>query len=343
MGASISGLDLDYGYRVGYRRAGQLSIRWVPVGMPRILRGLERCVFFLYGHNPQTGNLSGPGATGFFVSRASRTLAGLFHIYAVSNRHAVVNYPCIRVNWGETGTRIIECDPTEWVWSDTDDLAALDVTDMILADDGRSVWGGELSSNNQWSFVTKDLASHHIVGIGDQTVMLGLFTDHARGARNVPVGRFGNLAALPDDTMPVSLGSRDDLARPAFLNDMRSRSGFSGSPVWIFKTPYDDMNEIGIGGVMQVARRPSAFLKLLGVHRGQFREETTIGLLEGSRALQSGDNIDIASSMTVVIPAWEIDMLLDKNAFEHQRLTRDLRDDRVKEAQGFYETSKSLE
>ena len=342
-GVSIRDLEFSYGYRTAHSRDGRISRRWVPVGVPRIRRGLEQCVFFLYGHHPQTGQVCGPGATGFFVARESRTLAGSYHVYAVSNCHAIGDYPCIRVNWGENEVRLFECDPTEWIWSETDDLAAVDVTDLIMSTDGRPAAGSGLSWISEYNFVTRDFSFHHDVGIGDQTVMLGLFTNHAGGSRNVPVGRFGNLAALPDDSTPVRLGPNDRLARPAYLNDMRSRSGFSGSPVWVLRTPYDDMNELEFTGSSKLFHSRSSFFRLLGVHRGQFREQTTVRLLEDGRALQSGDDIEIASSMTVVIPSSEIVALLNKSMFEQQRIERDGRSDRIKAAQAWGETSRSLE
>ena len=42
--------------------------------MPRIAENLDRCVFFLFGHSPKTGQLIGPGATGFFVGKSSESL-----------------------------------------------------------------------------------------------------------------------------------------------------------------------------------------------------------------------------------------------------------------------------
>jgi len=111
---------------------------------------------------------------------------------------------------------------------------------------------------------------------------------------------------------------------------MRSRNGFSGSPVWVWRTPYDDMNRVGFNGREQLFHPRNAFLYLVGVHRGQFREQTTIRSAEAERALHSGDDIEIASSMTVIVPAWEITALLDKDTFKQKRVERDSRSERVK-------------
>lgn len=291
--------------------------------MPRIAKNLEACVFFLYGHNPMTGEIVGPGGTGFFVATCSKVLDNIFHVYAVSNRHVVQNSACIRVNRFGSGTELHEFDPSEWVWSEADDLAAIDVTDLIpynpWSDDGALA----NSAVHDYQLINQARAWSKDVGIGDQTVMLGLFADYTVPDRNVPVARFGFIAAVPDEKVPVSLWKGDLLARPAYLNDMRSRSGFSGSPVWVWRTPYDDMNEVGVNGLAQRFNPRNTLFGLLGIHRGQFRERTAVNFVEADRPLVSGDLIEVASAMTVVVPAWEIETLLQNERFQEQRSARD--------------------
>src|SRR5271167_688780 len=96
---------------------GRTTQRWVPVGMPRLRETFEKCAFYLFGHNPKTGDVIGPHATGFFVAKASVPLQHVWHIYAISNAHAVQDSPCIRVNLRFGGTRLIEFDPSEWIIS----------------------------------------------------------------------------------------------------------------------------------------------------------------------------------------------------------------------------------
>jgi hypothetical protein len=99
--------------------------------MPRLAHGMERCVFFAFGRNYKDGSLHGPGGTGFFACRESENLPFTFHIYAITNRHVAEKYANIRVNSSETTVEYWEYDPSDWVFSKTDDLAALDVTDQI--------------------------------------------------------------------------------------------------------------------------------------------------------------------------------------------------------------------
>jgi hypothetical protein len=67
-----------------------------------------------------------------------------------------------------------------------------------------------------------------------------------------------------------------------------------------------------------------SFLGLLGCHIGQFREPTTVWAAESQKILHSGDAVEVASAMTVVVPAWEISRLLDDDRLKAQRAVRDI-------------------
>ena len=303
---------------------GRRALRWVPVGMPHIPAELTRCVFFLYEHDPsQSGSFLGPGGTGFIVARQSYTIQRGFHFYGVTNRHVANPCSTIRLNTKSGSVRFIERDPSQWIWSETDDLAATDITDEFSPEEDE-VW-----CVPDYSFVDPLFYSSQ-VNIGDPTIMLGLFSDHDGGGdRNLPVGRFGNVAALPDPLVPVRLSRADKHVRPAFLNDMRSRSGFSGSPVWTWDMPYEDTSPPSHGGTSHIRRSQRPVLRLIGVHRGQFRESAAVLPSDKAPRRRAQKLVDVASSMTVVVPAWEITKLLDDRRFEAQRNARDARADRV--------------
>jgi hypothetical protein len=306
--------------------------------MPRLAHGMERCVFFAFGTNYKDGSSRGPGGTGFFIFRESENAPLTFHIYAVTNRHVAAEYPNIRINSSETSVQYWEYDPSDWVLSRTDDLAALDVTDQIEFSEDRGIpYQRPIDFVSERAFVSEKFGHDHHVGVGDETVMLGLLTQHDGGKVNLPVARFGNIAAVPNSLTPVQLSRRDGFVRPAWLNDCRSRGGFSGSPVWIWRSQFDDMNLYngpGLPASLFAKNQPAtySFLALLGCHRGQFYEETTIYAKGESsrpeRPLRSGDDIELASAMTVVVPAWEISNLLDYSQLKDQRDARDKRPER---------------
>jgi hypothetical protein len=74
--------------------------------------------------------------------------------------------------------------------------------------------------------------------------------------------------------------------------------------------------------------RENTFLMLLGVHAGQYPErvearkaDKTLG--ESDDIIRDRDKLKIPSSMTVVVPAWEIANLLQLPIFVDQRRERD--------------------
>lgn len=311
--------------------------------MPRLAKGMERCVFFAFGTDYRDGSPRGPGGTGFFMYRESASVPFTFHMYAVTNRHVAAEYPNIRINSSETSVRYWENDPADWIFSRTDDLAVLDVTDQIeFSEDHGVPYQRPIDFVSERAFVSEKFGHDHHVGVGDETIMLGLLSQHDGGKINLPVARFGNIAAVPNELNPVQLDHRDRFVRPAWLNDCRSRGGFSGSPVWVWRSQYDDMNLYngpGLPASLFAKNQPArySFLALLGCHRGQFPEETTVYAngesFSPKRPLISGDDIKLASAMTVVVPAWEISNVLDYSQLKDQRDERDRRPERQRYSQ----------
>jgi hypothetical protein len=165
--------------------------------------------------------------------------------------------------------------------------------------------------------------------------MTGLFADQHGGERNTPVARFGNLSLLADDHAPIE--QPNGVLRPSHLVDMRSRTGFSGSPVALYRIPGFDLSNIP--AKPQPLPRPGEFdlrlvpkfVALLGVHCGQYRDEVEVVRSppkhpQGEGApIHEGDELYIQSGMTIVVPAWRITELMNLEVFEVARKEREER------------------
>jgi hypothetical protein len=69
------------------------------------------------------------------------------------------------------------------------------------------------------------------VGEGDETFSVGLFSKHAGNGKNLPIIRMGNIAMISDEPVQTTqFGNMD-----AYLIEMRSIGGHSGSPVFVLK------------------------------------------------------------------------------------------------------------
>jgi hypothetical protein len=78
------------------------------------------------------------------------------------------------------------------------------------------------------------------VNVGDEVFFSGLFTLRMGERANVPILRFGTIAALIEEKIKTAYGYHD-----AFLIEARSIAGLSGSPVYVY-VPEDKRLSLGI-------------------------------------------------------------------------------------------------
>jgi len=204
--------------------------------MPTLRKELNDSVFYLYGRDPKTGKIVGPQGTGFLVARAGNTDWPTAHYYPISNWHVAVQggASIIRFNIKDGSTRYLEYDPSDWLFSpSSDDLAAVDITADIRETD-------QIFVQSEESFLTPEIIQEYGIGFGEDVFMIGMFASHHGGERNIPAARFGNLSMLATPAAPVLLENGSEQA--AHLVDMRSRGGFSGSPVLIYRVPTGDLS-----------------------------------------------------------------------------------------------------
>jgi hypothetical protein len=315
----------------------------VPVGMPRIRPELADSVFYLYRRNPKTGEKEGPCGTGCFVGRQA-TNSAFRHYYGVSNYHLThqIGATIIRINTVDGKTREIEYETEDWHFiPNGDDLSVVDFTD-----DWRE--GDQISVQMEGIFVTDEAIRRFEISAGEDVLMIGMFANHHGGKRNKPVVRSGNLAMTADPDAVVR--QPHGMNRPSHLVDMRSRTGFSGSPVLMYRTfsnslmnrnlynrdlLSDNSGYSGLNGAESaIARRKDWFIGLMGIHCGQFWDEAKIRKTppdEDSERLgdpiHEGDTIYIQSGMTIVVPASRIIDLLNLEVFAMARRKRDDRRD----------------
>lgn len=289
--------------------------KWIDTGMPRIPDGMLNSVFFLYKTREEAEGGINPGGTGFIVEvtydiDVGNCICVIRHFYAVTNWHVAKKdcYSVIRINSNDGSTDVFEFDPSDWHSDLTYDDVAIVRVDFDWKNHSVSAIPIELL------LPVEDLVNKHNIGLGDDVFMLGTFVDLDTKARNHPTARFGCISSMP---YPIGNES-DNLLRDTYLLDMRSRGGFSGSPVFVYRTPGSNLEHIlnnhKPGVLVNFDMKPKFFL--LGIHRGQFNEEMKI----------KGGNYDVIgkSGMTLVVPAWRVfellanheDIIKDRNKSE---------------------------
>jgi hypothetical protein len=276
--------------------------------MPKLPKRSVDLPFFLYRSREDAEAGRESGGTGFFVGVPSQVRAGTYHLYAVSNWHVAVRggSSIMRLNRMGGGTEIFEYGPEDWIFEpqsydvailpfehDTTHLDVVHVSPGLFADD--------------------DAIAQFSIGPGDDVFMPGRFVDLGGHETNTAVLRFGNIAAMPH---PVR--QSNGASPPSYCIDMHSRSGFSGSPVFVFRTIGQDLETPNLNA-------DNTFLLLLGVHWGQFPESWSIRRRERGAPQQEDAGIEVSldadehyiegmSGMTCAAPVSAINALLKKPA-----------------------------
>lgn len=274
--------------------AGTPYLRAVRYGVPKISPKMLRCVVFLYREDAFVG-------TGFIVRVPSPFPNAYFH-YFVSNHHVIKKGgSTVRVPLKRGGFDIFEFDDVEWNFLPEYDIA---VIDAVLTDQH------DAAAIPIDTFLTEEMKVDEEIGPGDNVFMIGRFIDH-KSAEKASV-RFGNISM---DPAPITQANGFD--RDSYCIDMHSRSGYSGSPVFVYRTVGADLtffSENNFSYKNSDERTKANFhLSMLGIHWGQFPEtfevsETGEMLRESAdEALVTGNRyITGLSGMTCVLPAWSI-------------------------------------
>jgi hypothetical protein len=279
--------------------------------MPKISKNLVQSVVFVCRRS--NSHLLG---SGFIVQRGSDVVIGEPHLYAVSNYHVTAERDsAIQLNTNDGKSRLLPFAPDDWKFEKAGhDVSAIDITEHVEETD-------EISAVSESLFFDERRIEASELGIGEDAFMLGMFVNNPGVGRNVPSARFGNVSMLADAGMPVEQGT--GLRHPSHIVDMRSRTGFSGSPVFAFRTQSSHLDRVQRGheGMhFSLNRHVDAFVGVLGIHCGQFPEA-----IQAERNNGPNETWRVPSSMTVVVPAWKIIELLDTEEFQELRKAREAR------------------
>jgi len=273
--------------------------------MPRIPDNHLDCVFYLYPSEEDARAGRNAGGTGFLAS-VNTVRPPRFFTFAVANWHVArqAGASVIRLMRKDGGIDIFPHDPADWFFDPKGhDIAILPI---------------KLQVEHVKAYVPIDeietAPGVDSIGIGDDVYMIGRFVDHDGGEIDRPTVRFGNISMMPTP-MLLPNGNRLEM----YCVDMHSRSGYSGSPVFVFRTPGGNLSDTrGEGGSAKVLFAGASLLMPLGIHVAQFPEiwkirnvKTDVVPTEGVGLKASEQHIEGVSGMTCVAPMSAIRDLLE--------------------------------
>jgi hypothetical protein len=205
----------------------------------------------------------------------------------------------VRVNLRTGGADLIELPPlSDWLISDDD---AVDVAALRF----QLPTPFELYPVTNRMFADEEVIAREKIGIGEEVVVVGLFKYRHGSQRNLPIVRSGIVAAMPEEP----LDDQDSgLQYEAYLVELRSIGGLSGSPVFVRLDPDRAYSQ---------SRQTRYYL--LGVIRGHwdasFAESTNFG--------EEGGQIN--AGVAIVTPVADISRILyrDDEIKERQKIMRE--------------------
>ncbi len=271
-----------------------------------------QCVCFLCAKRAEGGTeYFEYGGTAFFVSVPSEAYPDEYaHLYLVTARHCV-HYRdgsrrdlYIRLNKKDgTATKPMPL-PYEWLFPD-DDAVDLAIMDFEKFDD----------PNHEYlhvpiaSAATETPIRHHGISIGSEVFVTGLFTQRIGKQRNLPIVRTGIIASMPDELEDTNTG----LPYNAYLIEMQSISGLSGSPVFVRSS-----RSYVAGDTKQY------YTMLLGLVRGHFDTKRLKENWANEPVRFSDDEWDkIHNGISIVTPVQEIVKLLNSEEAMKQRAKKE--------------------
>jgi hypothetical protein len=308
----------------------------------RIHDFFTNCAVYIYKSLEEARNGEHYGGSGFLVSVSLKENPDWWNGYVVTNAHVVrrAKTPVIRINRINGGIECISTKAENWFSHDCgDDIAVfpLDVEYNKL-----KFWALDLKD-----FVTQKLIHDEDIGIGDETVMVGRFVNHEGRQQNSPAVRFGSIAMMATEKIITNEG----LEQEAFLVEVRSLPGYSGSAVFIY-TPHaiNDMSERRFGrkkGEWAEGEDPSKRVEghttittlpmpnldylnpkgpyLLGIDFCHIHRKVSVREKNGNE-VSDGWYVEENTGMAGVIPAWKIVEVLN---VEELRAMRDKEDHEI--------------
>ena len=290
--------------------------------VPPIPSHFMEAVVFLYCD--ETSARLGTGSAGSgFLARIGMGEGLPSAVYVVTNDHVARQATAVRIADpdGRRPPDVIETPQDEWLrHPDGDDVA---VFPLGMGRRAESFYYSAISPGNFMHAV----GGKSWLGPGEDVFLLGRHIGSDGVNVDTPMARFGHIAAPP-----VKIRNRyRGIDQLSYLVEVLSRTGYSGSPVIVFRlqleTPHMGGVRIAIGeprdrtlkGQFGMAGQPT----LLGINWGHVDEPSSVLMRadEYDDALPHPDRLFVRqnSGLAAVVPAWKINDILWSEELEQMR------------------------
>lgn len=295
----------------------------------RVPEVYRRCVcFLLVKVTDEKGEYDHFIGTGFFVQYWD----GACHYrYLVTARHVLervfkrgYTQIYIRLNKSEGGSVIMPI-PDEWVYPEN---PAIDIAILPYPPyDSRF----EELAIQVTNFALRAMVEKMGIGIGDELLIVGLFSQHEGERRNIPIVRAGIIAAMPEEPFVETIKTKGKPKKKqfnAYLAEARSIGGLSGSPVFAVLEPGRKKLEPDEDSYKAVAKWN---IWLLGVVRGHWnlkRRDAARDSLEDDLEAEEVERFN--TGIALVTPSQDVYNLImgEKLVKQREKIAEEMRERR---------------
>jgi hypothetical protein len=294
---------MDLELAIDRRISGELRYYVRRVGEPLLLveDEIRECVAFVYCNYPDGKR---PIGTAFFLATRIEGTDRFWvftvtakHLLRKIKKHSVDQRVHLRLNLRDPA-RIKASVGKEDLNEDTAWMdSRLDMWMSHPSDETADVAVLPIAPPDVFRFRSFDIASSATpevirkegIGVGDEVFIVGLFSNHVGRARNIPIIRIGNIAAMPEER--VSTENFGDIE--AYLIETRSIGGLSGAPVFAHLSPVRVHDQ-----AIKIAADGGGIFRLLGLIHGHFDVKHT------NRATLTDEKINMG--IAIVVPVSKI-------------------------------------
>jgi hypothetical protein len=191
------------------------------------------------------------------------------------------------INHEHDGMTAVDTNPDRWIFHPTDPSV-----DAAVYEDPLPLEEWDHHVILKAAFASDDFLQRFHVGVGDELYFPGLFIWHTGRTRLSPIVRQGTIAGMPEDPIQSGFGPME-----AFLAEVRSIGGLSGSPVFIHKSPWryppeiSDDDEASAAYFKYTSHENPNPESLIGLVHGHFDEKGKIVDTLTSLAVNTGISV----------------------------------------------------
>lgn len=168
--------------------------------------------------------------------------------------------------------------------------------------------------------LTREAVAELELGPGDDVFMVGRFMQHEGTSQNIPTMRFGNISAMPIEPIFNSYLEKD---QESFLVEMRSLSGYSGSPVFVYQmNPKNKARPSELDNIWDYTYNMRGPF-LLGVDWCHLFGKEYIRDPATGDPIPNGPYVRSNTGIAAVVPAWYLAELLNSKNIKDQRAEED--------------------